>query len=298
MSYASGNAKVVRFVAETTPGTTPATPQTQELTFIVYNVTKDTSMLQDQSINATGQTMSLTAGNYTASATLEAHLAPDVLDDFFAAALKTSNTFPLKVGSSMKHFSIEDGYSDLAQYRTATGMTVDGFKVSVPNDGYATVTFDLKGFAVSGFTATPLDTTPTAAVTKTPFSMSGGTFKVGGTTKAWFKSVDLEFKNNTTSHHCLGSNAVRAITPGKVEVTATITGLVEDFALWNESIADTASSLEFTLVSGAESMTFKMGSIKQVTQVNGKGNEAADQTITATAFYNATDLSTLVISKV
>lgn len=295
---ASGNAKQVAYIAEVTPGTTPATPQTQLLAIINYEPTRDVEMNEDNSINATGQVMSLNAGNYTASGTLEAHLAPDVLDDFIAAALKTTASASMTVGTALKHFTIEDGYTDLGQYRVARGMTVDNMKISMPNSGYCTATFGLKGHSVSAFTGTSLDSTPTPVVSKTPFSHAGGTFKINGSTVGWIKSIDLEVANNTTSHHCAGSNAVAKVSPGQLRATATVTGLFNDVTDWNNSVNDVTGSLEFTLVSGSESMTFKISSLKAVTQLQNNPNNEVEQVLTLSGFYNATDTSSIKITKV
>lgn len=300
MPQATGSKVQLAYIAETTFGTTPTTPQTQLIEFSNFSGNLNAETLSDPSINPNRQRTYARRGNVQAEGQLEVVLCPDNYDAFLAAAMMSDwSTNVLKIGSTRTSFAIEQGFTDITQYRTFNGMVVDTLNISVPTNGLVTARFGLKGTNTSAFSGTSIDSTPTAITSKDKFFHEGGTFKEGGTTVGYLSQIDFTLNNGYDASYALGSTGVRDMVYGNVGITGTVTGLFESVTLYNKFVNNTDSSIEFTLASGAETMTFLFPKVKYTSgniPVQGDGPVVVEMQFEA--IYDTTEATALKITRV
>jgi len=208
-------------------------------------------------------------------------------DVFLEAALQgtwATNVLTIPASSTQRSFAIEEGYTDLAQYHTFNGCTIDSVTVDVSTDGLVTTKFSILGATESAFSATSIDSTPTAVAAKPKFYHVGGTFKEGGTAVGYLSAISWTLKNNLVAANVLGTAGVRSITSGKAEVTGKATALFEDATVYNKWKNNTDTSIEFTLTDGTNSHTYLFPKVKYV---KGSMSSTGDGPVTVELEFNA-----------
>jgi hypothetical protein len=285
MAQAQSNLVQIAIIPEVTYGVTPATPQTQLLEYVSFTGDLNADQLTDPSIRADRQTSYARRGNSSTEGSLEVVLAPDNFDTLLEAALMgTWATSTLTVGNTFRSFAVEQGFTDLAQYRVFNGVVVNTLSMTITTDELVRATFGLMGKSTTAFTGTSIDSTPTAVTSKPKFFHEGGTFSEGGSAVGYLSSISFELTNNVTGNYALGATGYRNITAGRVGITGTVTALFESVAQYNKFKDDTDTSLAFTLASGAETLTFTFHRVKYTT---GSITASSDAGVTAEFGFEA-----------
>jgi hypothetical protein len=287
MAQATGSKRWLAFIQEATFGATPATPQTQLVEFISFSGNLDRPIITDASIRSDRQIAYARAGNESVKADLEVAMCASNFDVFLEAALQgtwATNVLTIPASSTQRSFAIEEGYTDLAQYHTFNGCTIDSVTVDVSTDGLVTTKFSILGATESAFSATSIDSTPTAVAAKPKFYHVGGTFKEGGTAVGYLSAISWTLKNNLVAANVLGTAGVRSITSGKAEVTGKATALFEDATVYNKWKNNTDTSIEFTLTDGTNSHTYLFPKVKYV---KGSMSSTGDGPVTVELEFNA-----------
>jgi hypothetical protein len=299
MAQAQGSQRRLAYVVESTYGTTPATPTMKQIDYVSFNGDLNTPEIMSQTIRPNRQMTGSRRGNISTNGDLSVELTPDNYDDFLEAFMQgTWATNVLKVGQTQRSFSIEDGYLDLAQYRVFTGCVFNKLSLEVKPDSYVTPTFSFMGSNTSAFTATPLSANPTSALAKDAFFHEGGTFKEGGTSVAYLSAIKLDIDNNVDANSALGTTGVRNMTSGKFVAKGTVTALFETVAFYNKFKNATDSSLQFTLVSGAQTLDFNLPKINYTSaKITGKGDAGITVEVSFTGEYDATAATTMTITR-
>lgn len=300
MPQAQSSLVQVAIIPEVTYGTTPATPQTQLLEVVNFNGAEKPNTLTDPSIRADRQTSYARRGTNSTDGELEVVLAPDNYDILMEAALQgTWATNTLKIGSVQRSFAIEQGFTDLAQFRVFNGVVVNTFAMDVTTDALVTAKFGLIGKSTTAFSGTSIDVTPTAVTVKDKFYHEGGSFNEGGSAIASLSAISFELNNNVNGNYALGSTGFRTVTSGKVSVKGKVSGLFESVALYDKFKNNTDSSLSFTLVAGIESLTFTFHKVKYTSGgITMKGDAGVTVELDFEAIYDATALNTMTITRV
>lgn len=253
------------YVAESTFGTTPGTPQTQLIEVVNFSGDLNAAQLEDPSIRADRQVAFSRRGNLGVEGDLEVVMCPDNYDVFLEAVMQgTWTTNVLKLGTTQRSFAIEEGFMDIGQYRVFNGITFNTFSMTVTPDQLVNATFGFMGSGTSALSGTSIDSTPTAITSKAKFFHEGGTFNEGGSPIGFMTSIALNLTNNLTGNYALGSTSYRSISSGKAIVTGTVGAFFESAALYNKFLNGTDSSIEFTLTAGspAETLTFLIPNVK------------------------------------
>lgn len=265
MPQATGSRLALAYVAEVTAGTTPTTPALLSVPIISTDLQLSRGLVSDSSLRPDRMKRYSRLGNKSVGGKVQVAYAPDVYDDWLAAVMFSAGatgwtTNVAKVGTTQKSFSIEHGQADIGQYRQFTGCTPSAFTLNVPS-GNTLVTADFEFVGMNGaIAATSLDADGygVPAVTGDPFVHLDGSFTEGGSSIAYMTGLQLKIDNKLQSNYALGSSAARSITPGMASVTGQITVFFESAALITKFLAETNSSLTFTLVSGAKSQIWNM----------------------------------------
>lgn len=299
MSNASNALSRIGLTAETVFGEVPSSPSLTAQRFASASFTLTKDELLDESKTGTRQYQYTQQGNSAVAGSLSSPLAHNNFDSLFESALYgafTSNV--LKVGNTVKSFTIEEAQPDINVYRQYSGMIANGFALSSPVDGLTTIDFDFVGLTevVSG---TSLDSTYTAQQARQPFTHCGGTISYDGSPIAYVSSVDLSYTNNLTPTYAWGLCTTADIIPGRVDVTGTLSVYFANSTMYNHFVAGSYHELEFTLSDGTNTLTFLVPRIKyngaDAPIDSGSGQRLLSLPFRAT--YDTTEQSTLVITR-
>lgn len=265
MAIAVGSRRQLIYVAESTWGTTPATPVCKVLRNTGGNgiqLNRDT--LQSNEMRSDRAVADVKQGNKKPSLTVPFEFSASSYDELLESALfGTWTANVLKQGVTLKSLSIEEGHVDLNQYQVLTGAVVNNLSLSVKVNSIVTGSFGIIGKDASAYSGTSIDATPDPAPTTTPFDSYTGSLKEGGATIAVVTGIDLTLNNNIEQLFTLFNDATHQIAPGRAQVSGNVSLYFESTSLINKYINDTPTSLEFTLHDGAgNSYTFLVPRVK------------------------------------
>lgn len=303
MAYASGSQRGASYVAETTYGVTPTSPTMLPIRNTGANLALTRNALEDAEINPNRQMKNMRSGNKQVSGDISFQLSYGDFDDFLAAVMCDDWTSgppdTLVVGSTLNSFTVEDRFTDINQYLVYTGIVMDQFKLSVqPGDtgAYVTGSFSTigKDQSVSG---TSLGT-PSASSGNSPFSTCDGTIKVGGNPVQIFNSMEFTIANNIASNFVIGDCSVDSLTLGQMQCTGTLGAFFEDATYLNNFINEDDIELELVLTDlDSNSLTFNFPRVRLTTATPGNEEQSINLSLEFTALYDATDTTTLTISR-
>lgn len=302
MTISTGASVKVGYIAETTWGTTPATPQLISIPFTSFNVNLTQDQYKDSSIQADRMERYSISGDHHVTGDFQVNLSPSNFDPFLASAVYgTWATNTLKVGQTLSSFTLEQGHTDISLYTQYTGVMVDKLDLTVPSNGAVTAKFTVIGkdqSAVPG--STSIDGSAyTAAIAGVPFTHIGGTFKEGGTTIGVITSLAMSVANNLTANFACGSTSAQGVTPGFTQITGTLTAYVQDASLLTKFYNGTSSAIDFTLASGAHTLEFSLPNVKYTgatRNISGQGSVMV--TMPFTALYDSGSSSLITITRV
>lgn len=133
---AVGANQTLAYVAETSFGVTPSNPTMKLVrakSGAKFELKRDT--FTSKELNPGRQVMGMTYGNRSGSAELPFEFSYASFDDFLEAVMGgTWSTNVLKMGTTPRSFTFEQGYPDINLREQNTGVVVNGFSLSVkPN---------------------------------------------------------------------------------------------------------------------------------------------------------------------
>ena len=301
MAIAVGSRRQLIYVAESTWGTTPATPVCKVLRNTGGNgiqLNRDT--LQSNEMRSDRAVADVKQGNKKPSLTVPFEFSVSSYDDLLESALfGTWTTNVLKQGVTLKSVSIEEGHADLSQYQVLTGAVVNDLSLSVKVNSIVTGSFGIIGKDASAYSGTSIDATPDPSPTTTPFDSYTGSLKEGGVTIAVVTGIDLNLNNNIEQLFTLFNDATYQIAPGRAQVSGNVSLYFESTTLINKYISGTETSLEFTLQDGkGNSYTFLIPRVK----FSGYDKSISENQIVITlpfqGLYDSTEKTALKVTRV
>lgn len=303
MAISTGSRSYVAYITETVAGTTPVTPAFKGVPFTGTTLNLTRGGISDPSLRSDRMKRYFRLGNRTVGGNISVSYAPGTYDDFLeATCMGLWATNVLKVGTTVRTFSMEIGHLDVTQFRTFTGCAMGGLTLNVPS-GNTLVTGEFEVMGMNGaIAATTLDSDSTidyAGTTGTPFVHLDATFLEGGVAIGYLTGVQVKIDNSLTVNYAAGSAGARAITSGMSLITGQVTAYFESAALFAKWFAETTTSLSFTLVSGAKSQAWLMPNVRYTAStIPVSGDGPVIQTLTFEALFDAVTGTTLQITRV
>lgn len=266
MAFAQGSRSSLSYIAETSFGTTPASPTFAYLPFNTHSIDLTKDRVEGNEIQSDRMTRVDRHGNKQAGGSIETDLRKADFDELFESAFFSSfSTDVLKVGTTPKYFTMEDEAADISQYRLFTGMAVSNMSVSIAPNQMVTGSFDMVGKTMtqSGSTGST-GGTPTAASSNQPFDSYSGTISDGGSAISIVTSIDFSLANSLAPTFVVGSDAAQSLEYGRAVVEGTMTVYYEDETLINKFLNETESSIEVSVddPTGSNSYTFLFPRVK------------------------------------
>jgi hypothetical protein len=259
---AAGSQSQLLRIAETTWGTTPATPTGIFTRFTGVTLNPERSSFDSKEIRSDRQTADVRMGILTGAGDLDFELSAGAFDDLFEACLGgTWATDVLKIGSTRKSFTMEMGHPDIGAYQKHLGVLVDKFSLSFVPEGIVTGKFSLISKSVAAGATSAFGTT-TAAPTDSPMDSFSGTIKLAGAVVANITKADLALDNGIETAKVLGQNSLADAVLGRASVSGTLTALFQDQTMLNMFLNETETSLELKAAFGTKSYILDMARIK------------------------------------
>lgn len=250
-TYSSGSTVVFRQILETVFGTTPAGIATGMKQLRVkpskFTLKKDTYTTDE--VRADRGISDLRHGMRKVEGTLEGDLMANDWDDFILAAVQGTAWVNknVRMGINLSSFCIEQGFTDINQFRLFKGCSASKLKISVKPGAMVSISVDFIGQDATTATTSAATTSTIPAGTSSPFSYSGGSLKEGGTAIAYITGFDFELDNGLGTVGVVGSDLAPAVFNGRSSIKGNVTALFKDQVMLNKFVNETESSLSVTL---------------------------------------------------
>ena len=294
------------YITEAAWGTTPATPGMTAVRMTGESLNANIDNVVSDEIRADRNVSDLIQVGQSSGGAVDFELTYGGFTDDFLESLMFSawSTNVLKNGIVQKQFTLEKTFETGAtdQYHRLTGAVVNSMSLSMAAGSIVTGSFDFvaKGLAVTQAIIT--GATYTAGNTNTPINAATNfaSLAMTGVTAPALTALDLNITNNVDLQRVLGSLDGRDVTPGRFEVSGSLTAYFENATMYALFLAGTAADLTFKL-GGASSKNylFNIPSLKfENAQVVAGGN---DQPLLITTdfrgLFNAGEAASLKITR-
>jgi len=305
MTFSQGSRTNLRYIKETTFGTTPSTPTMVEIPYTTHSLNLTKERVSGNDIQADRMPRVDRHGNRQAGGDINVYLRKGDFDPFLESALfNTFATDTLKVGTSPQYFTIEDAALDISQFQLFTGMAVSSMNVSLAPNQMVTTTFTMVGKdgSISGSTAS---TALTDITGNAPFDSYSGDLQiadVGGSLAGitTVQGLDFTLSNSLSPTFVIGDDSAPQLEYGRAEIEGTISAYFEDASLVNRFIDETETQLEVSVddPTGSNAYTFLFPRIKiNSAEIGVEGPTSRIINMSFIALYDSTEDSNLTITR-
>lgn len=268
MAIASGSGARVAYVAESTPGTTPATPTFKVLRTTGGGLSATKSVAVSEEIRQDRNVADEILTGVDAGGSYNFELSYGSFDDILESALSgTWTTNVLKNGLTRKYFTFEEtletGATD--SFFRFPMSAVNGFSLDITARERITGSFDVFSQQETNATAIITGATYTAANTKDVMSASNsvGTLTISGVTSPKVRRLSLQTTNNFRRRPVVANLYSEEYGDGRFEATGTLEIYFEDTALAATVLAHGTAALTATIGHvTAEKYTLSMPKIR------------------------------------
>jgi hypothetical protein len=301
MAIATGSKHTLHFVAESTYGTTPATPTWTPcpITGVTLGMTKDA--IEAGKLRADRQVEDMRHGNRQIGGDISGELEYSAYDTLIQAmAMGTWTADVLLTGTTRRSFTFERFFDlDTDEYHRYTGCEINSMSLSVAPNAMVEVTFGVIGQNMSTNTAQVASSTYSPDVGNSPFDSFTGTITEGGSPVADVTSIELNWENGIEPAFVVGSALTIRPSDGKSRLTGTLTAYFQSRTLYDKFLNETSSEIVFTLTDlDGNSLEFDIPNVKYTSgnpDVSGEGPVTV--ALEFTALYSSADTSQIVITR-
>lgn len=302
MAFAQGSRSSLAYVAETTFGTTPATPTLAYLPINSHSLDLTKDRVEGNEIQSDRMPRVDRHGNRQAGGSIEVDLRKGDYDELFESAFFNSYAANvLKIGTTPKFFSMEDAAEDINQFRLFSGLAASSMNVSIAPNQMVTATFDMVGKGMTQANTTgSTGGAPTAASVNQPFDSYSGTISDGGAGIAIVTSIDFSVTNSLAPTFVVGADVAQSLEFGRAVVEGTMTVYYEDETLINKFLNETESSIEVSVddPTGANPYTFLFPRVKyNGASVPLQNPQSRLITLPFVSIYDTTENSNLTLTR-
>jgi len=195
-------------------------------------------------------------GSYVVSAalpytlTILASLATEA-----SVSATVSHNIAVSNGTADMSFTIERAHGDITQYQQFSGCLINSLSLSMRPNGIVTGVFGVIGKSIT-VTSTPLDASPTASQSGSPYDTFSGSLREGGNLIATITGIDLELDNAGEATFVIGSQVAQNVVLGRCNITGTVEAYFQNITLLNKFINETETSIEVDI--GGTSNYYKL----------------------------------------
>lgn len=303
---ANGSMHALYMIKEVTYGVTPATPAFLAVrhTKCGFGISRDT--LVSEELRSDRQVVELRTGQNKVGGNLDIEIAADAQFDELLSGLMGAAwaTNVLKAGTTRTSYSMLRHFTDMTgggdkKFQLHTGMEVNSLDLKVASGKLAQGTFNFMGQSLSASTTAPAGATFGNASTTAPMDSFTGSVTEGGSANGVITELSLKIENSLNQRFVLGSRDTLRPQIGRSVATGQLNVFFETSTLLDKFLADTASSLNFTLQAGTKSYAFNLPNLKYTSgQADVQGEGAIMVSMSFQGVYSSGDSSQLVITRV
>lgn len=258
--FARGSRRGLIYIAEVTPGTTPALPDMTILRNTGDSLVLTKDSFQSAELRSDRAITDLTMGNKQTGGGIDFEFSATNFDIWLAAALFSSGTdlvAGIENGTTRRSFTIEKYYPNIPLYQQYTGVQVNTFTLNVAANSQITGSMDLIGLGYTSGSSSIANSELDA--------VSGGladshnlVIRENGIVLGTGVSLTLNINNNIEAAHALGDDTAKALVDGRCNVDGTLQIYFDDAAIYDKFKNNTESSLELDLVTtqGGSTITY------------------------------------------
>ena len=217
-------------------------------------------------------------GNMTFTATTIVRASGSFLTDGFAAA----------GGDSV----VTLGATNAVNNKTAVTLSATATVLT-----FAAATYTIDATNNTGLVVAKTLGTATAINTNAVFDSFTGSLTEGGVACAIVTGIDLKIDQSANASNVLFDATVQQVSLGTVNVTGTLVVRFINNALKAKFLAGTTSDIMFILGGASKKYQFDMSGVKYTSASTDSAETELSQTLAFTAIYDATDLSSLIITR-
>lgn len=272
---ANGSRHSMRYVAEATYGTTPATPAFKPIRHTGTTLGLSKESLQSEELRDDRQIADFRHGAYQVGGDINIELSYGSFDGLLEAVLLGTWAVDgggtgidrLKAGVVRRSFTVERYFGDILSadkpYHRFTGVEFNTMSLAINANAMITGSFGVLGQNMSTGTAIITGATYASPTTTSPLDSFTGTLSEAGTPIAVITEISLSLENSLEARFVVGSKQSIRPSIGRSNVTGQVTAYFENSALLDKFINETESSIEFELPDGAgNKYTFTLPRIK------------------------------------
>lgn len=148
-----------------------------------------------------------------------------------------------KIGSTLRTYTIERGFTDVDQYQIFKGCAVNQMSVQIQPEQMVGGSFDLLGMSAEPMAQTARDASITAAPTNDPMSAFEGQLSEGGAESSVVTGMNFTLNNNRSLEAVVGDKFSPDVFEGTAMITGEATVFFENETLFNKFVNETISSL-------------------------------------------------------
>lgn len=265
MTFQAGATSGLRYIAEVTAGTTPATPQMIDIPITSTTLDLTIDNIDDPTLVADRMEVENSQGNRHVQGDIVAVHKYGQFDDFVEATLGgtwSSNVVKASsaTGGTARSFTIEQYFNDVTKFRRFTGVRFNSWSVSGTINENMVSTFGVMGMNMATATSA-LDASPTAVLAKTPLKFLGGTMTVGGVA-AKLTAFNMEYNNNMSSSFIMNANVASEINWTKATLSGSFTQYLYDFVNYDLFNAGTTCEIVAQATDGTNTYTITIPKAK------------------------------------
>ena len=289
------------YVAEVTRGTTPATPAMKKLRTISRNINLQKRILRSAEVSTHAQQVDVRHGFNSIDGAIGFEWSRTTYDDWLEAALRgTWAANVLKMGNTLKTFTVERRFTGLSLYEVYKGVTVNTAEIRITPEEIVGGTFNLLGMSDGTPSGTSLDAAPDAVTTTSPFDSFNGSISEGGGAIATVTGVTLNLNLNRQLSPVLMSKYSPDVFDGVSMLTGTMSAFFESHALLTKFRAETVSTLSIVLndPDGVNTMTLLLPRIKYTgNNKDPQGTGGVIQEMPFEALYDSTEATCFKLTR-
>lgn len=181
--------------------------------------------------------------------------------------VEKTTTGVLKIGTTLSTFTVERAFEDVTQYQVFRGVAINQMTFNIQPRQVIGGTFDLLGMTSGGFSATPLDATPTEPANEDVMSAFDGSIVLNDTAIAVCTGLTFTLNNNRTVEAVVGATGSPDVFEGEAMVTGRMSLFFEDAVEYNLFHNESEPALVATLTSldGTDNYVINFPRIKVLT---------------------------------
>ena len=302
MAIANGAQHSLHYIAESTYGTTPATPTWTPLPHTGTTLALSKDGIESEKLRGDRQVEDFRHGNKSIGGDVTSEMEYGAFDDILEAVMcGTWATNVLKSGTTRRSFTLERKFADLdtPEFHRYTGVEFNTLSLSISPNAMVGATFSVVGKDLSLATAEVASSTYSADIGNTPFDSFTGSITEGGSSIATVTSLEITIENGLEPLFSVGADTTNRPSIGKSRVTGSLTTYFDSKALYEKFINETASEIVCTLTDTAgNDIQIDIPNVKYNSgQPDVSGEGAVTIAMDFVALYSSSDASQLVITR-